>query len=53
MPKKKEKKVDRLDKYRDMSREELLALRDELAAKMPADDDPEAFTAYFDVLSFL
>jgi len=53
MPKKKEKKVDRLDKYRKMSREDLLALRTELAAKMPADDDPETFTAYFDVLSVL
>jgi len=53
MPKKKEEKVDRLDKYRGMSREELLSLRDELATQMPADDKPEVFTAYFDVLSVL
>ena len=53
MPKKKEKKADRLDKYRKMSREELLALRNELALQMPADDKPEVFTAYFDVLSLL
>ena len=54
MPKKKTGILtDRLDKYRKMSREELLALRDELATQMPADDKPEVFTAYFDVLSVL
>ena len=54
MPKKKKGILtDRLDKYKGMSREELLALRNKLAAKMPADDDPEAFTAFSDVSSLL
>ena len=43
----------RLKKYEGMSREELLTLRNKLAAKMPADDDPEIFTAFSDVSSLL
>ena len=54
MPKKKTvNPTDRLKKYEGMSQDKLKDLRKELATQMPADDDPEVFTAFFDVSSLI
>jgi len=55
MPKKKPNlAVDRIAKYaKGKSREDLRARLAELAPLMPADDNPEIFTEFFDIKAIL